>query len=116
MKIIQMLFLIFISLIKFIDSLCLRLINCEWNDPCKKYFDINECSRHEECTLGVPDDSGFEFHFEYGNGGHSFPEEFSANNGLPHPPLACKKKNFSQCCFNMPCSIFWKILKNNKVY
>ena len=98
MKILNILFLILIALIKYIES-CMKLTNCEWTDPCNKYLEVEECLKHNECEMGVPQESGFYGHIEYGDD--------NPNNAIPpmnyggeiHPPLVCIKKKFSKMLY-----------------
>jgi len=83
----------------------MRVTNCEWKDPCNKYKTFKECNEHKECTLGEPEDSGFEVHFEYGDGDDLDDYMDNVNQGI-HPPLFCVKKNFRQCYIRLRCTIF----------
>jgi hypothetical protein len=104
MKFIHVLILLLVALIKFVES-CMRLTNCEWKDPCNKYTTVQECYEHKECTLGQPEDSGVEVHFEYGDADDLGGNMDNANPGIP-PPLFCVKKDFKQCYIRMQCAIF----------
>ena len=103
MKIINIIFFYLITLIKFIES-CMRVTDCQWNDPCNNYKLYKECLSHKECTMGKPEDSGGELFIDIGDDDEIFNDP-NQNPPIP-PPLACVSKDIKQCYINIRCSIF----------
>ena len=103
MNFIHIVLLSLIALIKFVES-CMRLTDCEWTDPCKKY-EQSECLQHNECTFGLPQDSGIEGQIDYGED-NDYPGKMDKQYIPPVEPIYCVKKNFKQCYIKIACNIF----------
>lgn len=101
----HILILLLVGLIKFVES-CMRVTDCNWTDPCNKYSIIKECNQHEECTVGQPEDSGFELYLEYGKGDDNSYGNMDNQNAVPFQPLACVTPNFKKCYIRFQCTIF----------
>ncbi len=103
MKIISIIIFYLITLIKFVES-CMRLTNCQWNDPCNNYKLYKDCLSHKECTIGNPEDSRGDIKIDIGDDD----EILNDPNQDPYipPTLACVSKDIDQCYIKIMCSIF----------
>ena len=103
MKIVNIIVLLLIAAIKYIES-CMRVTNCQWKDPCNKYTKYKDCYAHKGCTMGQPDDSGGQIYIEIGDDDEIMSDP---NQNPPIPaPLFCVSKDVKQCYVKLSCAIF----------
>ena len=115
MKFILYMFLIIITIIKYIES-CIRVFGCSWGkDPCMKYKDMKTCFKNADCKWGnidEPPESPFDVEVNFGGqpGYEVSLTPHEENNGFPNNQQIingveyCKGRNFTPC--QIGCSIF----------
>ena len=116
MKLLLNIFLLIITLIKYIES-CIRVIHCSWGeDPCWKYKDMNTCFSNADCQWGnleEPPESPVNVEVSFGGRpGYEVclsPTEDNIGGGPNSQQIlngvqTCKGRNFKSC--SIGCSIF----------
>ena len=115
MKLLINIFLIIITLIKYIES-CIRVIGCSWgDDPYWEYKDMNTCFSNADCQWGnleEPPESPVNVQVSFGGKpGYEIgltPKEDNIGGLNDHQIIngieTCKGRNFKPCYIN--CSIF----------
>ena len=115
MKLLLNIFLVIITLVKYIES-CIRVTDCSWgDDPCWEYKDMTSCFSNADCQWGnleEPPESPANLEVRFGGKpGYEVgltPKEDNTGGPNTHQiingVLTCKGRNFKPCYIN--CSIF----------